>query len=148
MRDLATLPKAHLHLHLEGGMRPSTLAELAAEHDMEVPVVSGFGSFSVFAAMYVAACDVLRRPSDMVRLVEETADDAVAAGAVYIEPELVLRNADRFVELATPSEPVPLWGEVYAVGEFICIIPLCQQESCSVRGGGVDEQVVRAFPIW
>ena len=29
MRDLGTLPKAHLHLHLTGGMRPATLVELA-----------------------------------------------------------------------------------------------------------------------
>ena len=90
MNDLKTLPKAHLHLHLEGGMRPSTLAELAAEHGMEVPVVSGFGSFTVFAEMYVTACEVLLRPQDMVRLVDETADDAVAAGAVYIEPAIYL----------------------------------------------------------
>jgi adenosine deaminase len=88
--DLKTLPKAHLHLHLEGGMRPATLAELAAEHGMQVPVVSGFGSFTVFAEMYLTACDVLQRPEDMVRLVDETADDAVAAGAVYIEPAVYL----------------------------------------------------------
>ena len=90
MNDLKTLPKAHLHLHLEGGMRPSTLAELATEHGMEMPVVSGFGSFSVFAEMYVTACEVLQRPEDMVRLVDETADDAVEAGAVYIEPAIYL----------------------------------------------------------
>ena len=106
MNDLKTLPKAHLHIHLEGGMRPSTLAELAEEHDMEVPVVSGFGSFSVFAAMYVAACDVLRRPADMVRLVDETADDAVAAGAVYIEPAIYLpHHRDR---LGPPEELIEL----------------------------------------
>ena len=28
-RDLRALPKGHLHIHLEGAMRPSTLAELA-----------------------------------------------------------------------------------------------------------------------
>jgi hypothetical protein len=28
------------------------------------------------------------------------------------------------------------------------IVPLCLQESRSMRGGGVDEQVVWAFPIW
>ena len=71
-------------------MRPATLAELAAEHGMQVPVVSGFGSFTVFAEMYLTACDVLQRPEDMVRLVDETADDAVAAGAVYIEPAIYL----------------------------------------------------------
>ena len=64
--DLKTLPKAHLHLHLEGGMRPATLAELAVEHGLSVPVVRGFGSFTVFAEMYVTACNVLRRPADPV----------------------------------------------------------------------------------
>ena len=90
MTDLRSLPKAHLHIHLEGGMRPSTLAELAAEHGMEVPIVSGFGSFGAFADMYLTACAVLKRPQDMVRLVDETVDDAVAAGAVYIEPAIYL----------------------------------------------------------
>jgi len=106
VNDLKTLPKAHLHIHLEGGMRPATLAELAREHGMEVPVVSGFGSFSVFAAMYVAACDVLQRPEDMVRLVDETADDAVAAGAVYIEPAIYLPHHRE--RLGPPEELVEL----------------------------------------
>ena len=34
------LPKAHLHLHLVGAMRPSMLADLAAEAGVEVPEVS------------------------------------------------------------------------------------------------------------
>jgi adenosine deaminase len=90
VRDLARLPKAHLHLHTEGGMRAATLAELADRHGMTVPVVRGFGSFPVFADMYVAACEVLRTPDDLSRLFDETLDDAVAAGAVYIEPALFL----------------------------------------------------------
>jgi adenosine deaminase len=85
-RNLAALPKAHLHLHLEGGMRPQTLAELAGKAGMQVPVVRGFGSFPVFADMYVAACEVLKTEDDLRRLIDETLDDAVAAGAVYIEP--------------------------------------------------------------
>ena len=71
-----------------------------------MPVVSGFGSFSVFAAMYVAACDVLQRPADMVRLVDETADDAVAAGAVYIEPAIYLPHHRE--RLGPPEELIEL----------------------------------------
>src|SRR4051812_4222157 len=86
MRDLAALPKGHLHLHLEGGMRPSTLADLAAGYGLEVPEIRGFGSFTVFAEMYVAACAVIRTPSDLARLVDETVEDAMLAGAAWVEP--------------------------------------------------------------
>jgi adenosine deaminase len=85
VRDLHGLPKAHLHLHLEGGMRPTTLAELAAGYDVPVPKIRGFGSFSAFASTYMAACDVLRTPADLTRLVSETIDDGVQAGAVWVE---------------------------------------------------------------
>ncbi|MGZ4694479.1 MAG: adenosine deaminase, partial [Acidimicrobiales bacterium] len=86
MRDLLPLPKGHLHLHLEGGMRPATLAELAERDGIPVPPVSGFGSFAAFAGMYLAACDVLRSDDDLSRLVHEVVDDAAMAGAVWIEP--------------------------------------------------------------
>jgi adenosine deaminase len=88
MRDLAKLPKAHLHLHLEGGMRPTTLEELARKYDLEVPQIRGFGSFSVFAEMYLAACEVLRTPEDLRRLVDETVEDAKLAGAAWVEPSI------------------------------------------------------------
>ena len=86
MRSLATLPKGHLHLHLEGAMRPSTLAELAAEAGMEVPATSGFGSFTAFSGMYNAACAVLTSHDHLRRLVDEVVADAAAAGAVWVEP--------------------------------------------------------------
>lgn len=88
MRPLATLPKAHLHLHLEGGMRPATLAELADRAGLEVPPIRGYGSFTAFADMYHAACEVLRTPEDFHRLVHEVVADAAEAGAVWIEPAL------------------------------------------------------------
>jgi len=88
MRPLAALPKAHLHLHLEGGMRPSTLAELADREGMTVPPIRGYGDFGAFAGMYDAACEVLRTPDDLARVVREAAVDAAAAGAVWLEPAL------------------------------------------------------------
>lgn len=86
MRDLAALPKGHLHLHLEGAMRPATLAELAATAGIPVPTTRGFGSFGAFADMYLAACEVLRTDEDLRRLVDEVVADAAAAGAVWVEP--------------------------------------------------------------
>jgi adenosine deaminase len=90
MRDLAGLPKGHLHIHLEGAMRPETLEELAATAGIPVPTIRGFGSFGVFAEMYVAACEVLRTDADLRRLVDEVVADAAAAGAVWIEPGVYL----------------------------------------------------------
>jgi adenosine deaminase len=88
--DLDLLPKAHLHLHLEGGIRPSTLADLALSHGLPVPPVTGFQNFTEFDAMYQAACDVLRTPQDLARLVREMAEDAAATGCVWIEPAVWL----------------------------------------------------------
>lgn len=97
MRDLAFLPKAHLHLHLEGAMRPATLAALAAAAGIPVPEIRGFGSFTAFSDMYVAACDVLRSEADLRRLVDEVVADAAEAGAVWVEPAVyVPHHRERF----------------------------------------------------
>jgi adenosine deaminase len=90
MRDLRTLAKAHLHLHLEGAMRPGTLRDLAAESGIEVPPIRGFGSFAAFAGMYVAACNVLTSPDAVQRLVREVVEDAAVDGAVWVEPSIYL----------------------------------------------------------
>jgi adenosine deaminase len=84
-RDLKALPKAHLHLHLEGGMRPATLAERAAHYGIPLPTVGDYHSFTEFAAMYEAACAVLRTHDDLRRLVREAVEDAAASGAVWLE---------------------------------------------------------------
>ena len=82
---LATLPKAHLHLHLEAAMRPATLHELAAEHGIAVPELTAFSTFPEFLGVYEAATESLRRPDDLRRLVRELAEDAAADGAVWVE---------------------------------------------------------------
>lgn len=71
-------------------MRPSTLSALAERAGVPVPEIRGFGSFSAFADMYVAACEVLRTPDDLIRLVDETIEDAANAGAVWLEPSTYL----------------------------------------------------------
>jgi adenosine deaminase len=86
VRDLRTLPKAHLHLHLELGMRPGTLRDLAVKYGVEVPEVRGFGSFSAFSEMCMGAMTLLRERDDWERLADEMCADAAGDGATYIEP--------------------------------------------------------------
>src|ERR1700690_2593259 len=99
MRDLRTLPKAHLHIHLEGAMRPSTLRDLADEQGVEVPPIRGFGNFSAFSGMYVAACNVLSTPDALQRLVKEVIEDNAIDGAVWVEPAIYLPHHNERIGL-------------------------------------------------
>lgn len=95
-RDLRTLPKAHLHLHLTGGMRPATLVDLAARHGVRLPAelldpagarvdVTVRRGWTRFQRLYDAARDVVRTPDDVRRLVREIAEDEAAAGSGWLE---------------------------------------------------------------
>ncbi|MFB4313641.1 adenosine deaminase [Actinomadura sp. 21ATH] len=95
-RDVAALPKAHLHLHFTGSMRHSTLVELAAEHEVQLPdalvedwpprlrATDERGWFR-FQRLYDIARSVLRTPDDLRRLVRETAEDEAAEGSGWLE---------------------------------------------------------------
>jgi adenosine deaminase len=103
MRALVALPKAHLHLHLEAGMRPTTLAELADACGIDVPPITGFGSFTEFSGMYLAACQVLLGPDEFARVIDEIVLDAKEQGASYIEPSFY---APRYSAFAGGTEGV------------------------------------------
>jgi adenosine deaminase len=95
-RDLATLPKAHLHLHFTGAMRHNTLVELADRHQVHLPdallsdtppelrATDERGWFR-FQRLYDTARSVLREPEDIYRLVREVAEDEVADGSHWLE---------------------------------------------------------------
>ncbi|MCU1693112.1 MAG: adenosine deaminase, partial [Frankiales bacterium] len=96
MRDLSTLPKAHLHLHLTGGMRPATLLELAAEQGRHLPpeLLDPFGArvdvtvrrgWPRFQRLYDAARELVQGPDEVRRLVREIAEDERAAGSGWCE---------------------------------------------------------------
>jgi len=85
-RDLAALPKAHLHVHLEGAMRPTTLDDLAAAAGVATPPVREYDSFPEFVQRYQAADALIVTPEDLRRIVREVVEDAAADGAVWVEP--------------------------------------------------------------
>jgi adenosine deaminase len=96
MRDLHTLPKAHLHLHFTGSMRHATLLELAERDRIALPdsLVSQWpprlsaadekGWFR-FQRLYDVARSVLRTEDDVRRLVREAAEDDVRDGGRWLE---------------------------------------------------------------
>ena len=95
-RDLRQLPKAHLHIHLEGAMRRSTLDELADRYGIERPPDTRgqrFDNFMGFNGTYWAACHCIRTPDDLARLITEVTEDAAEHGAWWHEPAF---DADRY----------------------------------------------------
>ena len=95
-RDLATLPKAHLHLHFTGSMRHGTLVELAARDGVPLPdalvedwppqlsAADEKGWFR-FQRLYDVARSVLRTEDDVRRLVTEAAEDDARDGGRWLE---------------------------------------------------------------
>jgi adenosine deaminase len=91
MRDLATLPKAELHLHLEGSIRPDVVRELADRGRRPVPRDLGpegwrrFGDPTRFIDAYVQVCDLLTELDDFRRIARDLCADLAAQGVRYAE---------------------------------------------------------------
>ncbi len=96
VRDVFTLPKAHLHLHFTGSMRHETLLELAERDGVHLPdslvgdwppqlsAADEKGWFR-FQRLYDVARSVLSTEDDVRRLVREAAEDDVRDGGRWLE---------------------------------------------------------------
>ena len=96
MRDVTSLPKAHLHLHFTGAMRHATMLELAVENGVRLPealtsdrpmrlaAADDRGWFR-FQRLYDTARSVLQREDDVRRLLSEVAQDEQADGSGWLE---------------------------------------------------------------
>lgn len=118
VRDLTLLPKAHLHLHFTGSMRPSTLLELADRHGVHLPDALTSGEppklratdergWFRFQRLYDAARSCLRTPDDIRRLVREAAEEDVRDGSGWLEIQV------------DPTSYAPLLGGLIPALEII-----------------------------
>ena len=89
-------PKVVLHDHLDGGVRPQTVIELAAEVDFELPTVDPVelaGWFTITPGMefgqawqrFHVAIAVLQSRDALYRMAREAVEDLAADGVVYAE---------------------------------------------------------------
>jgi adenosine deaminase len=84
-RDLVALPKAHLHLHLEGSARPATIAELAAREGIPLTDLTAFSNLPEFLECYTLAASTITRPEDLDRICYELLIDEAAQGVRWCE---------------------------------------------------------------
>src|SRR5580692_2186322 len=100
------LPKAELHLHLEGTILPSTLVELSARHDAqpltlaEAEALYQFTDFTGFIEAFKAVTRLLTGPEDYElaawRMMQHLAEQGVVHAEVYISVGVIYmwRNHD------------------------------------------------------
>jgi adenosine deaminase len=92
VRDLTALPKAHLHVHLDGAMRRATLDDLAEQAGVTIPPMGDhahfYARFSTFMYAIGAAQSAIDSSADLCRVVTEVVEDAAADGVVWLELSL------------------------------------------------------------
>lgn len=117
-RDLSTLPKAHLHLHFTGSMRPTTLQDMAAARRLRLPrglaedealrVDPDARGWFRFQRHYDAARAVVDSEAAMRRIVREAAEDDAAEGSVRLELQVDPTSYAPFVGGLTPALEIVL----------------------------------------
>lgn len=108
LADLKSLPKTLLHDHLDGGLRPSTLIDIAREINLQLPSYEPSGlQAHIFSACnegnlekYLKNFDytiaAMQSRNHIIRIARECVEDLAADGVTYAEvrgaPELFTRG--------------------------------------------------------
>ncbi|MCW2770530.1 MAG: adenosine deaminase [Aeromicrobium sp.] len=95
--QIARAPKVALHEHLDGGVRPATIVDIATEIGHDLPAEgaealgawfeesSSSGSLGRYLETFVHTVAVMQRPEDLARVAREAVLDLADDGCVYAE---------------------------------------------------------------
>ncbi len=141
------LPKTDLHVHLDGSLRLSTILELAAEQNVELPATTEdelreaigcgrtFGSLVEYLRGFEITLQVLQTAEALERTAFELAEDAHAENVRYMEVRYSpMLHTRRGLKLTTVVEAVleGLWRARQAYGIHANVI-LCGIRNISPR---------------
>jgi aminodeoxyfutalosine deaminase len=166
---IAAIPKAELHLHLEGSIAPPTAVRLAARHGVviteeEVRERYAPGDFTKFLEAFKWVTSFLRTPADYALVTERLADYLLAQNVVYAEVTLsigvmLLRKQDALANFASIRQAAAAYESrglrmqwifdavrqfgVAAADEVVALASQCASENVVAFGIGGDEL---AFP--
>jgi len=101
---LARMPKAELHVHLEGTIAPETLWAMAVRNHVSLPVgtleelraLYAFESFDKFLQLWLVMCGCLRRAEDYEQLADAFLEGCQAQNIRYVEAHFTPYNHERF----------------------------------------------------
>ena len=169
---ILALPKAELHLHLEGAVQPATLVELSRRHDVEpltleqVEALYHYQDFTGFLMAFKAVSERLRTAEDYelitYELMRQLAAENVVHAEVYLSAGIVhwrkqefapiLAGAERGRERGTRDFGVSLLWIIDAVRHFgperveRVFEEAAQLKSASVVGVGIGGDERQAAP--
>jgi adenosine deaminase/aminodeoxyfutalosine deaminase len=116
-----SLPKAELHLHLEGSIRPRTIFELQQRRGIANPTLEQaeqfyrYQDFAEFLLSFKAVTELLRTPEDYelitYRLMEQLKSENVLHAEVYISAGVILWRKQNFEALFEGMERGRQLGE-------------------------------------
>jgi adenosine deaminase len=105
------LPKAELHLHIEGSLEPELMFELARRNGVAIPYASveevrsayEFSNLQDFLDIYYAGADVLRTRADFrdlaIAYFERAAADGVVHAEIFFDPQTHTDRGIAFAEV-------------------------------------------------
>jgi adenosine deaminase len=155
--QIRSAPKVLLHDHLDGGLRPETVIELAAEHGYQGLPTTDVGDLrewferganrhdlALYLETFAHTVGVMQTRDALVRVAAECAEDLAADGVVYAEvrfaPEL---HVEQGLTLDEVVDAVVEGFEIGSRGRGIRIGTLCTAMRTAARSLEIAELAVR-----